>query len=153
MALKDHVFFFVVAACCASAATAWTVCEHLRVSPLSVQLQKQLKESKSSPEITRVTTTNELKGDTTSVKQVFSFHDPEGDAKFLSYVVVQTNADNLSISSSSIFATKDEQIAGTTKVGTWSCGTSHYYVTLRAIITDAAGNASAPSEYTINCGT
>lgn len=152
MVLKDHVFFFVVSACCATAVATWAASENLRVSPIKGQLEKQLRENASSPRITRMTITHEVEGDATVVKQVFNFKDPEGDAKFLSYVVVQTNADHLSVSSSSISATKEQQIAGATKAGRWECGAGGYYVTLRAIITDADGNASQPKEYTVDCG-
>jgi hypothetical protein len=151
MNAKDHIVFFVISSCAITASATWIMSERLRVDPIKAQLEKQLNMTRSSPVIKRVTQSDGLTDGKPSVKQFFSFRDPEGDARFLSYVVLETNASGLRITSSSISSPKADQIAGATTESNWRCGDAKYFVTLRAIISDAAGNASAPYDYTINC--
>ena len=151
MALKDHGVFFVIAACVATAAATWTVSEQLRVIPLKLKLDEQVKAHKSSPVITGVVVTMTRSGTSQIAEQNIEFSDPEGDAVFVNYVVLGTNAKRISLSSESIDVFKDEQIRGTTTVAKWTCGTGKYFIKLRAILTDANGHASLPHDYYINC--
>ena len=85
------------------------------------------------------------------VEQSIFFKDQEGDAKFVSFVILSTNAIQLKVTSHLIQVSADQQIKGGMVKRTWSCGSSPYFVKLRAYVTDAAGNVSRPRDYTLNC--
>ena len=151
MALKDHVFFFFVTACAVIVAATWTVSEQLRVAPLKSKLEAQETAHKSSPVIKGIVVTRTKSGNSEIAEENIEFSDPEGDAIFVNYIVLGTNAKQLNVSSSTINVPKEEQIQGTTTVARWTCGTGKYFIKFRAIITDAGGHASLPYDYTINC--
>ena len=151
MALKDHPVFFVCAACAATAAATWTASEQLRVSPMKLKLEVQEATHRSSPLIRNITVTKTATANGQIADQNIEFSDPDGDAVFINYVLLGTNAKDVSVSSTTIKVAKEQQIQGATVVGKWTCGNDAYFVKLRAIITDAGGRTSLPYDYTINC--
>jgi hypothetical protein len=86
------------------------------------------------------------------VSQVIRFHDDDGDASFIDYEIISASADDLWVEGGAIDIPPDEQKRGGTITGEWDCGSDNYVVTLHAILSDQAGNQSAPMEYTITCG-
>jgi len=163
--LKDRTVFFVIAACAATAAATWVVSENVRVKPLSLELErtggklKTLLDKEAArtasgapvPVITDITLARVKTDGGYDIEQDIFFKDAEGDAMFISFVVLGTNASHLQVSNHNIRVPADEQIKGTKVTRTWKCVTSPYFVKLRAYITDAAGNVSRPRDYTLNC--
>ena len=151
MALKDHIVFFLCTAGTTLVAATWTVSEQIRISPIKAKLEAQEIAHKSSPVIKGVVVTRTILGNSLILEQNIELSDPEGDAIFVNYIVLGTNSKQLNVSSSTINASKEEQIQGTTTVGRWTCGTEKYFIKFRAIITDAGGHTNLPHDYTINC--
>ena len=151
--LKEHALFFVVAACAATAAATWVVSENVRIKPLAAELErtalryKALQEKEAArivvgpsvPVITDVQL-SKIKTDTGfDIEQNFFFKDAEGDATFVSFVVLGTNANHLTVGALNIRVPSDQQIKGGFVKSNWTCVKSGYFVKLRAYITDSAG--------------
>jgi hypothetical protein len=164
-ALKDRMVFFVVAACAATAGATWVVSENVRVKPLAAELERTGVRMKalldkeaarsmaapSAPVITDITLAR-LRNDTGyDIEQNIYFKDPEGDATFISFVVLGTSAETLKVTSHAVHQPADQQIKGGVVKRTWTCGRGAYFVKLRAYVTDASGNVSRPRDYTLNC--
>ena len=80
------------------------------------------------------------------------FIDPSGNAVLLHREVMETNANQMDYNASSVINIPPQaQKRGAVLSGEWSCGTSTYYVRLRAYIMDADGNRSNMVQYTIHC--
>jgi hypothetical protein len=164
-ALKDNPVFFVIAACVATAGATWVVSDNVRVKPLSAEVErtgsrlkalqdKEAARSGSSPQAPVITDVllARIKNETGyDIEQSISFKDAEGDATFVSFVVLGTNARHLKVTSHDIELTAEQQMKGGLVKRTWTCGTGPYFVKLRAYVTDAAGNVSRPHDYTLNC--
>jgi hypothetical protein len=163
--LKDRTVFFVIAACAATAGTTWIVSENVRVKPVSVELarvsnrlkvlqDKEAARTASGPPAPVITDIllGRVKTDTGyNIEQNIFFKDAEGDAAFISFVVLGTNASHLQVTNHNIRVPPEEQVRGANVTRTWKCVTSSYFVKLRAYITDTAGNVSRPHDYTLNC--
>jgi hypothetical protein len=151
MALRDHAVFFVVGVCAAAVTATWAVSEQVRVAPLKAMLAKQEALHQFAPEIRDVTVTRTRNGDVEVLEQNIQFSDPDGDAVFVNYIVLATDAKTLRVESASIDTTREVQISGATYVARWTCGTGRYFVKVRAVITDRGGHTSRPYDYTLNC--
>jgi len=164
-ALKDRSVFFVIATCAATAAATWVVSENVRVKPVSAELERtstrlkalqdkeaaRLSTGPQAPVITDVLLARIKNESGYDIEQNIFFKDAEGDATFVSFVVLGTNASHLQVTSHNIRVPADQQMKGGVVKRTWSCVTSPYFVKLRAYVTDAAGNVSRPRDYTLNC--
>lgn len=164
-ALKDRSVFFVVAACVATASATWVVSENVRVKPLAAEIERTGKGLKAlqDREAARVTATPQapvitdvmlarVKNDSGyDIEQNIFFKDAEGDAMFVSFVVLGSDARQLKVTSHQIQVAAEQQIKGGQVKRTWQCVNSPYFVKLRAYVTDAAGNLSRSRDYTLNC--
>jgi hypothetical protein len=83
--------------------------------------------------------------------QVITYQDADGDASTVHYEVVSTTNPDVNLKDGPISASPASQKSGTTLIGTWTCGTSKYEVTLRVVIIDKTDKRSNPMEYTIRC--
>lgn len=96
-----------------------------------------------------------LRKDTSSggltIFQDISFIDTEGDVTRVDYEIVGTTVSGLEVEGGDIDTPEAEQKAGAVITGEWGCGTERYLVTLRATLTDKAGNHSAPYDYALIC--
>jgi hypothetical protein len=83
----------------------------------------------------------------------FHFIAPNGNAIVLRRELVDTNGAfaQTQIRSATINIPAAAQKRGAVISGGWPCGTSQYYVTLRAYIMDADGNRSNSLDYTLHC--
>jgi ribosomal protein L18E len=141
------------------------VSENVRVKPLTAELERtasrykaqQEKEAArlvvgpSAPVISEVLL-SKIKTDTGfDLEQNIFFKDAEGDATFVSFVVLGTSANHLTVGALNIRVPSDQQIKGGVVKKNWTCVNSGYFVKLRAYITDSAGNVSRPRDYTLNC--
>ena len=164
-ALKDRSVFFVIAACVATAGSTWVVSENVRVKPLGAELDRlgarlktlQDREAARStvaaqvPVITDLTLARVKHAGGYDIEQTLYFKDAEGDATFISFVVLGTNAHHLKVTSLHLQVPAEQQIKGAVVRRTWTCGSGAYFVKLRAYATDASGNISRPRDYTLNC--
>lgn len=164
-ALKDRSVFFVIAACVATAGATWVVSENVRVKPLGAEIDRMGFRLKSfqdrevarntvavqAPAITDVTLARIKNTSGYEIEQTFYFKDPDGDASFISFVVLGTNASHLKVTSLHLETSADQQVKGVAVRRTWICGSSPYFVKLRVYATDAGGNLSRPRDYTLNC--
>ncbi len=164
-ALKDRSVFFVIAACVATAGATWVVSENVRVKPLAAENERTSKSLKAlqdreaarltsapqTPVITDVLLARVKNDNGYDIEQNIFFKDAEGDALFVSFVVLGTDARQLKVTSHQIQVAAEQQARGGQVKRTWSCGSSPYFVKLRAYVTDAAGNVSRPRDYTLNC--
>lgn len=164
-ALRDRSVFFVIATCAATAGATWIVSENVRVKPVSAELERTSTQLKAlqdkeaarvsagpqAPVITDVLLARIKKDAGYDIEQNLFFKDAEGDAAFVSFVVLGTNASHLQVTNHNIRVPADQQIKGGVVRRTWSCVTSPYFVKLRSYVTDAAGNVSRPRDYTLNC--
>ncbi len=151
MSLKDHPVLIAIAACAATAASTWAVSEQVRVLPIEKRLSAQLERNHNAPVISDIKLTKVQNGNSLTIEQNVSYSDPNGDAAFLNWIVLQTNYNGIRVTSGSIGASKEEQISGANQLGKWDCGPAQYYIKFRVIVTDRAGNASEPNDFTINC--
>jgi hypothetical protein len=83
--------------------------------------------------------------------QVITFQDADGDATTVHYEVVSTTAKSVYVNDGPVNVSSPSQKSGAAIIGTWTCGTGNYEVTLRVTIIDQKGNASNPMQYTIRC--
>ncbi|MDX0377610.1 hypothetical protein GOC56_27765 [Sinorhizobium meliloti] len=148
--LKDHPLVFLVVACSATAVTTWTLSEIFRGAPIQSQLERQLSENASSPVIKDITTTTDKSNEAEVVHSAIKVSDAEGDAAYGNYIVLQTDAKRVSVTSSPIQTSKKQQVKGALYTAEWKCSASKYDVTIMVIITDAAGNFSLPKRYAIH---
>jgi hypothetical protein len=164
-ALKDRSVFFVIAACVATAGATWVVSENVRVKPLTAELvgsnsrlkaalDKEAARTLGGPQAPVITDVLLARIKTDSghdIEQNIFFKDAEGDARFVSFVVLGTNARQLKVTSHLVSESSEQQSKGAAIKRTWTCGSGPYFVKLRAYITDDAGNISRPRDYTLNC--
>lgn len=152
MSLKDNPALITIAACAATAAATWTVSEQVRVLPLREKVTAAADRNRSAPVITDVRLTKiGSAGSILEVEQNISYTDPEGDAVFVNLQVLGTNAKDLTVTSVALKAAPEEQKSGATSLSTWTCGPTSYFVKFRVVVTDKAGHASNPRDFTINC--
>ncbi|MFT3894832.1 MAG: hypothetical protein QM730_24645 [Anaerolineales bacterium] len=89
------------------------------------------------------------------INQDVYFSDPNGDATLIQYDMVSIVPDisGIHVEDDPLYASPDEQVAGTYKTIMWECGSSQktYVVTLRARIFDQAGNQSDPFRVVFSC--
>ncbi|WP_139015673.1 hypothetical protein [Ensifer aridi] len=149
--LKDHPLVFLVGACCATAVATWTLSEMFRVAPIQSQLERQLSKTASSPVIEDITTTTDKSNGSEVVHSAIKFKDAEGDAAYVNYIVRQTDAKRIEVTSSSIKSSKAQQVIGAVYTAEWKCSSGKYEVHLTVLITDFAGNVSLPKNYSIYC--
>jgi hypothetical protein len=168
--IKDHPVLVVLGLCAAVAASAWGAAEKIRVDPIAEKLTSATEEAKGlraqvakltgdqaiaherDPVITGIT----LEGDEVAgvghvIRQHLRFKDADGDARTLSYVVLQTDNRQVSTVSGSIFLDPTRQKQGGVITGSWACAQNPYFVSLRVFISDAEAHLSAPYDYVINC--
>ena len=136
----------------AALAAGWAIAQTLVVDRLKADLEKQTKVTTMSPVLSVPTLTREITPEGLRVNQFFSFRDPEGDTRAISFVILQTDSENIKVTSESVQIDKDEQVSGTFWRGPWRCGHGHgYTVKVRAYMSDAGGNVSLPVDYVIDC--
>jgi hypothetical protein len=96
-----------------------------------------------------------LRKDTSSgaltIYQDILFMDTKGDVTRVDYEIVGSTISGLQVEGGDIDVPEAEQKAGSVITGEWGCGTEKYLATLRATLTDKAGNHSAPFDYEIIC--
>lgn len=165
--LREHALFIVVAACAATAAATWAVSEAVRVKPVAADFERaqqrvralesresaRVQADPAAPVITDVVLTkvrNEAGGGY-DIEQNIAYRDPEGDARFMSFVVLASDAVSLDVRASNLRDLPERQMAGAQVKRTWSCNRSGYSVKLRAYVSDAAGHVSRPRDFTLNC--
>jgi hypothetical protein len=83
----------------------------------------------------------------------FHFKAPNGNAIVIHRTLVETSGAiaQTQLRDAAIAIPAEAQKRGAIEFGGWSCGTSVYYVTLRAFIMDSDGNKSNTVEYTMHC--
>lgn len=165
MSLKDHPVIVLTTFALLTFGAGFQASEWVRVKPLEreiIELSDQLAEGanafralelKSKPDplapvVKGVVMTEMSNG---VFDQNFQFSDPDGDAAFMNYVVLQANTSGLRTYANSIDTPSADQIRGTSRLGQWQCSGGEYFVRFALIITDQAGHASAPYEYVVNC--
>ena len=165
MPLNDHPVIVLTTFALLTFGAGFGASEWVRVKPLErdkVELSDQLAESANAfralelqskpdalaPVVRSVVMTEMSDG---VFDQNFQFSDPDGDAAFMNYVVLQANTSGLRTYANSIDTPSVEQIRGTSRLGQWQCSGGVYFVRFALIITDQAGHASAPYEYVVNC--
>ena len=161
-AIKDSPIAIVVAACVAAAGVTWTVSDNVRVAPLKEQLAlvekrrdelDQRMRAAVNPAAPAITDFNlvatDVDGERQFAQNIF-FRDAEGDAFIASFVVTASDAGELSARTFMITASKEQQQSGAKVTGIWHCR-GRYYVKLRVVLADRAGNVSRPADHTINC--
>jgi hypothetical protein len=150
--LKDHPVFFVIGACAATAVATYGICDIFLIRPSEENWHANLEKTKGSPVITPFDITRRENSDgSISVEQRTFLKDPDGDAKFINQIILQTDSSDISLGTNSIDVEEKEQIKGSSLNYEWSCNGDSYYVKIRAVATDAAGNASAPQDYVVTC--
>jgi hypothetical protein len=167
--LREHGVFFVIAACAATAVAAWAVSEAVRVKPVSADLERAELRIKAleareaarlpgvvdpaAPVITDVVLTkirNEAIGGH-DIEQNIAYRDPEGDARFMSFVILGSDAASLDLRANNLRDPPERQVAGAQVKRNWACNRTGYSVKLRVYVTDAAGHLSRPRDFTLNC--
>lgn len=151
MSIKDHPVLITIAACAATAASTWATSEQVRVLPLKGQISAQAERNRGAPVISDIKLTKTLKNGSQVIEQNVSYFDPEGDAAFVNWIVLQTNAKNIRVTAGALSTSAEEQKSGANQLGLWDCQGNSYYIKFRVVITDRAGHASEPSDYTVNC--
>jgi hypothetical protein len=138
----------VVAAAASGYAAAWK----LSVIPVKDQLERQVNVTKQSPVITDVRLSNVFQpNEGLRVYQSFSFHDPEGDANAISFVILQTNKDLSLVSETLKDSPKERQIAGDSWRAPVKCEGKVFRAKIRVYMADAGGHVSLPVEYEVLC--
>lgn len=159
--LKEHAVFFVIAACAATATATWVVSENVRVKPANADVERAVQRCKaledarqppnpSTPVISDIVLSKVKNDAGHDFERNLFFKDAEGDAAFVSFVILGSNANQLNVRSANV-AAAPEQIKGSVLKLPWVCVRTSYFVKLRVYLTDSAGNVSRPRDITLNC--
>src|SRR5215471_7951825 len=90
-------------------------------------------------------------GTTVDIVPEFHYVAPNGNALVLHREIVDTNNTLVRVNNAApINAPPDAQKRGAVITGGWRCGSSQYYVTMKAFVMDADGNRSNTVQYTIH---
>jgi hypothetical protein len=99
----------------------------------------------------------DLKYDSSSghmvIYQYFHFIDPDGDTNYIKYELISVSpAVTVNIISGAVKVSSQDQMAGATYYGTWTCNNNtKFSAELRATMSDAQGNRSNSVDYTMYC--